>query len=913
MVKIGDKEYRNIQEQVQKNMDDIERIIQSGGVLNEFGIKVVGEEASTDDLPTVEEYKEAHSDWAYGDAYAIGEESPYELYILTRSNDSHEDDYWFYIGEFPAPGPQGEQGVQGEQGIQGPQGEQGIQGIQGVQGQAGLGIYHTTGTLSTTVNQATSIEKTLIAMAGRTLQVGDFIIDPADTLGRVGSISTSTATIYTLGTIKGEQGIQGIQGETGQTGSQGPKGDTGYAIFYTTANLATEVNVTVLVNKTDIVGTSILRDPSYNDLFIGANGYLGYLIGVGTTSYQIKTVSYLRGPQGAQGPAGQDGTNGTNGQDGAAATIQVGTVTTGAAGSSASVTNSGTTNAAVFDFSIPQGAKGDTGATGNGIASITKTGTSGLVDTYTITFTNGTTTTFTVTNGSSAQSLIDVEVVNSLPSTGDGNTLYFVPNNSGQSQNAYDEYIYVNNGWEKFGTAQIDLSNYIQKSNTAGLVKNDGTIDTNTYALASDIPSVSDFVTMSTNQVITGTKIFRSFIDSYYLMNIGHHSLDQDFKSLVLQSVSGGTTTKSRAKFLAPLMTNSFFDLFQVDGLPQAIEIKTRITDGNNENYGVNVPNTTSFTADKTLATTDQIITSYNDLTDKPTIPTVSITEIDVNGTALTPSSGVVNITVPTKTSDLNNDSGFIASSSLATVATSGDYTDLLNKPTIPAAQVQTDWNAVSGMGVILNKPTLAAVATSGNYNDLSNKPTIPDAVVANPTLAGTESDLTSIQIGSTKYSIPSGGGSGTTYTAGDGINITSGNAIKVDESVVRIKSFTRTQITDTTLKGLFDAGNTQIIIINQNYSTDFNFFSNLINGVGDIVINSSLGLPYKVVYYSISTQNPGNSMIVLEALDTSYQINYAATAPSAANSSPDALQVIVLSSEPATYYNGFIYYITEA
>ena len=48
-----------------------------------------------------------------------------------------------------------------------------------------------------------------------------------------------------------------------------------------------------------------------------------------------------------------------------------------------------------------KGDKGDTGAkgdTGNGIASIEKTGTSGLVDTYTITMTDGTTATFTVTN-----------------------------------------------------------------------------------------------------------------------------------------------------------------------------------------------------------------------------------------------------------------------------------------------------------------------------------------------------------------------------------------------------------------------------------------------------------------------------------------------------------------------------------
>jgi len=69
----------------------------------------------------------------------------------------------------------------------------------------------------------------------------------------------------------------------------------------------------------------------------------------------------------------------------------------------------------------------------------------------------------------------------------------------------------------------------------------------------------------------------------------------------------------------------------------------------------------------------------------------------------------------------------------LATVATSGSYNDLSNKPTIPAAQVNSDWNSSSGVSQILNKPTLATVATSGSYNDLSNKPTIP--TVNNATL----------------------------------------------------------------------------------------------------------------------------------------------------------------------------------
>jgi hypothetical protein len=49
--------------------------------------------------------------------------------------------------------------------------------------------------------------------------------------------------------------------------------------------------------------------------------------------------------------------------------------------------------------------------------------------------------------------------------------------------------------------------------------------------------------------------------------------------------------------------------------------------------------------------------------------------------------------------------------------------------PTIPPAQVNSDWDAVSGVAQILNKPTLAAVATSGDYNDLTNLPTIPSTL----------------------------------------------------------------------------------------------------------------------------------------------------------------------------------------
>ena len=65
-------------------------------------------------------------------------------------------------------------------------------------------------------------------------------------------------------------------------------------------------------------------------------------------------LGYIKGAQGETGPKGEQGAQGP------AATIEVGSVTTSAYGTSAKVVNSGTENAARFDFTIPQGAPGDT-------------------------------------------------------------------------------------------------------------------------------------------------------------------------------------------------------------------------------------------------------------------------------------------------------------------------------------------------------------------------------------------------------------------------------------------------------------------------------------------------------------------------------------------------------------------------
>ena len=97
---------------------------------------------------------------------------------------------------------------------------------------------------------------------------------------------------------------------------------------------------------------------------------------------------------------------------------------------------------------------------------------------------------------------------------------------------------------------------------------------------------------------------------------------------------------------------------------------------------------------------------SYADLTNKPTITEIP-TQAANSGKYLTTD-------------------GTTLSWAVVTGGTT-DYNNLTNKPTIPAAQVQSDWNAVSGLGVVLNKPALF----SGSYTDLTNQPTIPAAYSA--------------------------------------------------------------------------------------------------------------------------------------------------------------------------------------
>lgn len=92
---------------------------------------------------------------------------------------------------------------------------------------------------------------------------------------------------------------------------------------------------------------------------------------------------------------------------------------------------------------------------------------------------------------------------------------------------------------------------------------------------------------------------------------------------------------------------------------------------------------------------------NYNDLTNKPTIPT-ALSQMTEDTTH--------RVVTDTEKTTWNNKSDF-----------SGSYNDLTNKPTIPAAQVNSDWNASSGVAQILNKPTIPSVVDSLNSASTSS------------------------------------------------------------------------------------------------------------------------------------------------------------------------------------------------
>jgi hypothetical protein len=178
---------------------------------------------------------------------------------------------------------------------------------------------------------------------------------------------------------------------TGGGGGVGPAGLSAYEIAVEHGFVGTEADWLASLQGAD--GTDgapgagiVLQGTLASTADLPGTGSAGdaYIIAGHIWSWNATSSVWVDGGN-IQGPAGADGTNGTNGTNGAAATVAVGTVTTGSPGSSAAVTNTGTSSAAVLAFTIPRGATGSaasvavgsvtTGAAGSS-ATVTNSGSS---------------------------------------------------------------------------------------------------------------------------------------------------------------------------------------------------------------------------------------------------------------------------------------------------------------------------------------------------------------------------------------------------------------------------------------------------------------------------------------------------------------------------------------------------------
>lgn len=266
---------------------------------------------------------------------------------------------------------------------------------------------------------------------------------------------------------RGEQGIQGIQGVQGPKGDKGDKGDTGSQ------------------------GSQGSTGPQGPKGDTGSQGPKGETGPVGP-----------QGPQGSQGPTGEDGNGIVNIEllsiSGKLKTYRI-----------------NFTDGTHFDYQVRDGNDGAGTGTGDMVKANYDANDNGIVDdaervnghTVDSDVPYGAKFTDTVYDDTEVkeqikQALSDAKVytdeeiakfdfiyvVDTLPSTGLPNRIYLVPKTDTQTQDLFDEYVWINDKWEWITTKQIevDLTPYATKtevSNKVDKVSGKG-LSTNDYTTA---------------------------------------------------------------------------------------------------------------------------------------------------------------------------------------------------------------------------------------------------------------------------------------------------------------------------------------------------------------------------------------------------------------------------------------------
>ena len=250
--------------------------------------------------------------------------------------------------------------------------------------------------------------------------------------------------------------------------------------------------------------------------------------------------------------------------------------------------------------------------------------------------------------GSTISSTVDSNpfiTVSVLPSVGENGKIYLVPAESPGNNNVADEWIWNNGSWERLGSASVDLSNCPKLIDLTAIIANE-----------------TDHITEERFNELKGLLSSPNTIFSFNRGGVYYYSTSVDLSKI--SDTPSGTNYES------------------IDNIVIYFP-KKQDTDGV---YGYKVVLSSGFNNTSSdfwwsiyLTQNDFSVNTYNGVAAGlvPSNPDRFTKKyLNVNGSWTT-----------VKSSELDNDSRFISESALSSVAKTGEYSDLINKPLVKSSE----------------------------------------------------------------------------------------------------------------------------------------------------------------------------------------------------------------------------------
>ena len=324
MLKFGNKEFRNLEEQVEKNKEDIENLAAGISAVMGFMPTVKGVYATADQIP--------EGSYNTGDTFLIGSSTPYAVYIYTAN------DTWQNVGQFPVAGPKGDPGKNGKDGTNGKDGSPGEKGSQILYG-------NTDPTVAIKANE------------------GDYYINTTSGDWFVKGVAAWSYALSLKGE-KGDRGERGLAGPVGPVGPQGPqgiqgiqgvKGDLGNGIYFYLKPIAEDTQTIDFDYLSIPQGRTLQSGDILFSVDTSTFGNIGWAL-LFEGAWKMTYAGALKGPVGPVGEPGATVTNMTNTGHTTSGTVTTNTIEVSY--------NDGTTTQFTLDTVGIQGPKGDPGERG---------------------------------------------------------------------------------------------------------------------------------------------------------------------------------------------------------------------------------------------------------------------------------------------------------------------------------------------------------------------------------------------------------------------------------------------------------------------------------------------------------------------------------------------------------------------